>query len=150
MLLKDRVTEDMKSAMKSGDKERLETVRSIRASILEFEKSGIDRDMTEEDGLDILNKLAKKRRDSIDMYKKAGREELANKEENELTIITEYLPKQMSREEIEDLVDSVLDANSFNQPSDMGKAMGKLMPMTKGKADGNMIKEIVKDRLSPR
>lgn len=140
----------MKSAMKSGDKERLETVRSIRASILEFEKSGIDRDMTEEDGLDILNKLAKKRRDSIDMYKKAGREELANKEENELTIITEYLPKQMSREEIEDLVDSVLDANSFNQPSDMGKAMGKLMPMTKGKADGNMIKEIVKDRLSPR
>jgi len=148
MQLKDQIINDMKMAMKNGHKTELDTIRSIRAAILEFEKSGIDRDMTENDEITLLAQLAKKRRDSIDMYQKAGREDLAEKEKQELEIINRYLPKQLSIEEIETIVDAEIATHGFNGAEDMGRLMGKVIPRTKGKADGKIVQSIVKDRLN--
>ncbi|GAB5466097.1 MAG: GatB/YqeY domain-containing protein [Candidatus Kapaibacteriales bacterium] len=147
MDLKAKITEGMKSAMKSGNKLELETFRSIRASILEFEKSGAGRELNSDDEISILNKAAKKRKDAISMYEDAGRDELADKEKEELRIIEDFLPKQMSDEELKQVIDKIIADNGFNSGQDMGKAMGKAMPITKGKADGKRVQEMVKSRL---
>jgi uncharacterized protein YqeY len=149
MPLKTLITEDMKAAMKSGEKQKLDTIRSIRAAILEFDKSGAGREMNEDDEIKILSQLAKKRRDSIEMYNKAGRKDLAENEETELAVIETYLPKQMTDEEIAELVDLKLKEAGFTSPSDMGKAMGVIVPLTKGKADGRKVQMIVKEKLAP-
>lgn len=147
MALKEQISEDMKSAMKSGDKEKLETIRSIRAAILEFEKSGVDREMNNEDEITLLSQLAKKRRDSIQMYRDAGREELATKEESELAVIQTYLPKQLSEVEIAGIIEKAISENSITGPKDMGKLMGAIMPELKGKADGKIVQKIVREKL---
>jgi uncharacterized protein YqeY len=100
MKLKDKITEDLKSAMKSKDKIRLETVRSLRALILEHEKSGAEKELTPEQEINLLTSAAKKRAESIEQFSKAGRNDLADKEKAELVIIQEYLPKQLSEDEI--------------------------------------------------
>jgi uncharacterized protein YqeY len=100
MNLKDKINQDLKEAMKSGDKVKLETIRSIRALILEFEKSGVGRELNPDDELKMLSTAVKKRKDSIEQFRNAGREELALKEEKELGILLDYLPKQLSEEEI--------------------------------------------------
>src|ERR1051325_3641312 len=100
MNLRDRINEDLKTAMKAGDKVRTETLRGLRAGIIEFEKSGAGREMTQDDDLKILTAAAKKRREAIELYEQNNRPELAEKEKAELTVIQDYLPKQMSREEV--------------------------------------------------
>ena len=100
MNLSEKIVADIKTAMKDGDKIRLETLRSIRAGILEFEKSGVDHAMTEEEGITILNRAAKKRKDAIELYSSNGRDEAAAKEQAELDIITAYLPEQMSADDV--------------------------------------------------
>ena len=101
MNLKDKINEDLKAAMKSGDKLKLETIRSIRALILEFEKSGTGKELNAEEEIKLLSTAAKKRKDSVEQYRNAKREDLASKEESELLIIQEYLPKQLTDIEIE-------------------------------------------------
>ncbi|NMB83058.1 MAG: GatB/YqeY domain-containing protein, partial [Ignavibacteria bacterium] len=100
MNLKEKINDELKSAMKSGDKLRLETIRSIRALILEFEKSGSSKELAPEDEIKMLTSAAKKRKESIEQFQNAGRNELAEKEIQELKIIEEFLPKQLSNEEI--------------------------------------------------
>ena len=95
MNLKEKVNEDLKEALKSGDKIRLQTIRSIRALILEFEKSGSGKEFNEEEEIKLLSSAAKKRKESIEQYKNAGRNDLAQNEEAELNIIMGYLPKQL-------------------------------------------------------
>jgi uncharacterized protein YqeY len=148
MSLKDKITEDMKAAMKSGDKIRLETVRSIRALILEFEKSGVDKVMSPDDEMKMLVTATKKRREAMDIYTQNNRPELAEKEAAELAILQEYLPKQLSREEIESRVAAVIAEVGAAGPQDTNKVIPLLMKEMKGKADGKLIQEIVKDRLS--
>ena len=101
MNLEIKINDELKAATKAGDKVRMETLRSIRAGILELQKSGMDREMNEQDELKILQNGAKKRRDAIDMYLQANRAELADKEKAELAIIEEFLPKQLSAAEVE-------------------------------------------------
>ena len=101
MTLKDQINEDLKAAMKSGDKTKLATVRSIRALILEFEKSGTGKELSNEEEIKLLSSAAKKRKDSIEQFKNAGRNDLVEKEETELNILMDYLPKQLSQEEID-------------------------------------------------
>ncbi len=148
MNLKDKINADLKEAMKSGDKTRLQTIRSIRALILEFEKSGANREMTEEDEIKLLTSAAKKRKDAIEQYKKAGREDLAANEEAELKIIETYLPEQLSEEEIEAKVKEIAAAVGAESKKDFGKLMGAAMKELKGKADGNVIRKIVESILS--
>jgi uncharacterized protein len=151
MSLKDRISEDIKTAMKAKEKIRLETVRSIKKVILEKESSlraqGQDA-LTESQEIDILSQLAKQRRDSIEQYRKAGRDDLADQESQELAIIEEYLPKQLSDEEVVTIIDEVIASTGATSVKDMGKVMGAAMQQLKGRADGQKIQAIVKEKLN--
>lgn len=147
MSLKERVTEDMKTAMKNGDKVRLETLRMLRAQVLEFEKSGAGREMNTDDDMKILLSSVKKRRESVELYEKAGRPELAAKENAEIAVIQEYLPKQMDRSEAEAIVKRIIAETGAATSKDFGKVMPSVMKELKGKLDGKVINEIVKQLL---
>lgn len=148
MNFEQTINEEMKAAMKSGDKLRLETIRSIRAGILEFQKSGIDREMNDQDAQKILLSGAKKRKDAIEMYTIANRKDLADKEAAELKIIEEFLPKQMTEEEITEFVTNFIAEVGAVGMQHLGKVMGPAMKQLTGKADGNTVQKIVKELLS--
>jgi len=144
MGLREKINEDLKSAMKSGDKVRTETIRMLRAQILEFEKSGAGREMNADDDMKILLSSVKKRKDSIEMYEKANRKDLAEKEMAEIAIVQEYLPKQMSKEEAEVIITKIIADAGTNE---LGKLMPLVMKELKGKLDGKVINEIVKQKI---
>ncbi len=145
MALKDKVTQDLTAAMKSGDKLRTDTLRMLRAQILEFEKSGAGREMNADDDMKILLSAVKKRKDSIEMYEKANRKDLADKEASEIAIVQEYLPKQMSAEEAETVIVRIIaDAGT----KELSKVMPLVMKELKGKLDGKTINEIVKLKIA--
>jgi len=148
MTLKEKINDDLKAAMKSGDKLRLETIRSIRALILEFEKSGKDKTLTAEDEINLVTSAAKKRKDSIEQYRNANREDLASKEEAELAILQEYLPKQLNEEEVIKEVKKLADEIGAVTKQDFPKLMPLAIKTLKGKADGKIIKESVDKVLS--
>lgn len=148
MALKEKIGEDLKAAMKSGDKLRLETLRMLRAQILEFDKSGTGREMSADDEMKILLSAVKKRRESIEQYEKAGRVELLENEKKEIAIIQEYLPKQMERSEAESIISRIIADAGTNSVKDMGKIMPLVMKELKGKLDGKIINEIVKQKLT--
>lgn len=143
MNLKDKINEDLKSAMKSGDKTKLATVRSIRALILEFEKSGSNKELTNEEEIKLLSSAAKKRKDSIEQFRNAGRNDLADKEEAELKILMDYLPKQLSPEEIDIEVKRIAKDINAKSKEDFPKLMPEVMKQLKGKADGKLVKKSV-------
>lgn len=147
MSLKDKINEDIKDAMKSGDKLRLETIRSIRALILEFEKSGANREITPEDELQMVNSAVKKRKDSIEQYRLGKREDLAVKEEAELNILMEYMPKQLNEEEIKLEIKKIADELGASKKEDFPKLMPAVMKALKGKADGKTVKSCVEQFL---
>lgn len=147
MGLEQKINEEMKEAMKSGQKDRLETIRSIRAAIIEFAKSGLDREMNNEDEIKLLNMLAKRRKDSIDMYANAGRNDLKEKEEFELKVIQEFLPPQLSEDELKEIIQGVITETGATSQKDMGKVMGLSMKKLSGKADGTKVQQIVKELL---
>lgn len=146
MTLKEKINDDLKAAMKSGDKLRLETIRSIRALILEFEKSGKDKTLSAEDEINLVTSAAKKRKDSIEQYRNANREDLASKEEAELAILQEYLPKQLTDEEVLTEVRKLAEEIGAVTRKDFPKLMPLAIKSLKGKADGKIIKESV-DRI---
>ena len=148
MNLKEIINQDLKEAMKSGDKVKLETIRSIRALILEFEKSGAGRELNQEDEIRMLSTAAKKRKDSIEQFRNGGREELAVKEERELEILLNYLPKQLSEDEITSEVKRIASEIGAKSKEDFPKLMPLVMKELKGKADGKLVKSIVEKFLS--
>ncbi len=148
MNLKEKINNDLKESMKSGDKIRLETVRSIRALILEFEKSGAGRELNEEDGLKMLTAAAKKRKESIEQFRNAKRDDLADKEELELKIIEEYLPKQLTQEEILEEIKKIANEVGAKGKEDFPKVMPVAAKSLKGKADGKVIRELLEKYLS--
>jgi uncharacterized protein len=147
MSLKEKITEDLKQSMLAQNAFRTETLRSIRAEILKMDKSGMEREMNEEEELQLLNKQAKMRKESIEMFETAGRTDLVERESKQLEIINEYLPKQLSREEAEAIIDNVIKESGATSAKDIGKVMGPVMKELKGKFDGKIIQEIVKSRL---
>ncbi len=148
MTLKEKINTDLKEAMKAGDKIRLTTIRSIRALILEFEKSGIDREMNNEDEISLLTSAAKKRKDSIEQYENAGRNDLADQEKVELKIISEYLPKQLSEDELFEEIQKIAKEIGATDKKDFPKLMPLSAKTFKGKADGKLIKQTVEKVLS--
>jgi hypothetical protein len=143
MALKETISEEMKAAMKSGDKTRLETVRSIRALILEFEKSGTGKELTPDDEIKMLNTAVKKRKEAMELYQNANRPELAEKEEAELKILLEFLPKQLSEEEIIAEVKKLAGELGAVSKEQFSQLMPAAMKALKGKADGKVVRSIV-------
>jgi len=147
--LPERINYDFKVAMKSGDKIKLETLRSLRAAFKEKEIAlrSQKKELSEDDVLSVITTAAKKRREAIDEYRKAHRNDRAEEEEKELAIILEYLPEQLSPAEIEQKVQSAMKAAGAESIKDMGKVMSLLMPELKGRADGKVVQNIVKKLL---
>jgi len=142
LTLQERLAADLKETMKSGDKARLSALRLAKAAVKNAEIA--KRQPLDDTGvLEILSKEAKLRRESIAEYRKANRLDAAAIEETELTILMEYLPQQMSQGEIQAIVQQVIAETEAVGPQDKGKVMSKLMPQVKGKADGQLVNQIV-------
>ena len=144
---KERLADDLKSAMKNKDVIRKNVVQMVRAAVLQVEK---DNKVTLDDEgvLDVIAKQMKQRRDSLPDYEKSGRDDLIAELKAEMDVLTEYLPKQMTREEIYAVVEEAVKATGASSMKDMGKIMAAVMPKTKGRADGRVINEIAKELLS--
>jgi len=143
MNLTEKINSDLKEAMKSNDTVRLQTIRSIRALILEFEKSGTGKILNEEEEIKLLSSAAKKRKEAIEEYVKAGRNDLSSLEESELKIIMSYLPKQLSMDEIIVKVKQLAEQIGAHAKADFPKLMLLAVKELKGQADGKAIKEAV-------
>jgi uncharacterized protein len=151
MSLKKQVDEEIKAAMKAKDKTRLETVRSIKKAILEKEVSvrpSGQTELTEAQELELLAQLVKQRRDAVEQYQQVNRPDLAEQEAKELAILEEYLPKQLSDEELAAEIDRIITQVGATSAKDMGKVMGPVMQEFKGRVDGKKVQEVVKARLS--
>ncbi len=149
MALKEKLSEDLKNAMKSGDKIRLEVVRMLQTMLKrkEIERRGEGKELTEEDEIQVIKSEIKKRKEAIELFEKGGRNDLAEKEKKELEILNEYLPAQMSEEEIKNFVEKVIQELGASGPKDLGKVMGAVMKELRGKADGSLVQKIVKEKL---
>jgi uncharacterized protein YqeY len=145
--LKPKLTTDMKSSMKSGDKKRLGVIRLMLAAIKQIE---VDERIELDDTriLAVLDKMAKQRRESISHYGDAGRDDLVAVEQAEIDIIQEYLPEALSEAEINDLVEQSIVATGAATLKDMGKLMGVLKPQLQGRADMGKVSQLIKSRLS--
>lgn len=146
-MLKDQLSHDLKDAMRAKDRVRLNTIRMVQSAITEKEKSGSG-EATEADVLAILTKQAKQRRDAIEQYSAAGRDDLAKQEADELAIIETYLPAQLSDAEVRDAVRAIIDRTGATSMKDMGRVMGAAMGELKGKADGARVQSAVRAALN--
>lgn len=145
--LKQRLTDDMKTAMKAGEKERLATIRLINAAIKQKE---VDERVEMDDArvLAVLEKMVKQRKDSIEQYDKAGRDDLAAIERAELVIIDQYLPAKLGEAEIRAAIEAAVIETGASGPADMGKLMGVLKPRLAGQADMGEVSKLIKQRLA--
>ena len=147
MALTEKINEDLKIAMKSGDSIKLNTIRSIRALLIDYTKRGTGNTITKDEEISILLGDAKKRKEAFEIYEKAGRKDLAEQEQRELDIINSYLPKQIDREEVESSITQMIKQIGAISMKDLGKIMPLAMKEFKGKIDGKIIQEIVKQQL---
>ena len=145
--LKNKITEDMKSSMKSGDKKRLAAVKLILAAILDKEVE-TRKTLTDEIIFEILKKLSKKSKESLTNYKEANRTDLAEQEEFELSVFKEYLPEDMSHEEIQKMIEDIIKEKSIQQMSQIGEVMGELKKRSNNRADMGFASKFVKEKLS--
>jgi hypothetical protein len=147
MSLKNQITEDMKSAMKAGEKDRLKVVRLILAAIKQVE---VDKRIELDDAavLAVLDKMVKQRRDSVDQFEKGNREDLAAIERAEIVVLEDYLPEQLSADELAAMVDEVIAATGAAGIRDMGKVMGQIKAKAAGRADMGAVSATVKERLN--
>jgi len=147
MSVEKQLMEDMKLAMKSGNKITLNTIRILRAQI---KTASIDKkdELDEAELAQVLQKEAKKRKEAMEMYKQGNREDLFKKEEAELGIISNYLPEQLSEEDIDQIISESISSLQVSGEKDMGRVMGAIMPKLKGKADGKVVQQKVKEHLA--
>ena len=147
MSLKGQITEDMKAAMKAGDKDRLKVVRLMLAAIKQIE---VDKRVDLDDAavLAVLTKMVKQRRDSIEQFEKGKREDLAKIERDEIAVIEKYLPKQLAADELAAMVDEVIQATGAQSIREMGKVMGQIKAKAAGRADMGAVSATVKERLN--
>ena len=144
MSLKNIIDKEIKESMFQKNKNRLIALRAIKAAILLEEKSGSSNNFNENQ---LLMKLIKQRKDSLTLYKEQNRSDLAIKEEEEINIISEFLPKQMNELELIDQISEIISSINATSMKDMGKVMGELTPQVKGKADGALVAKIVQELL---
>ncbi|MUH36008.1 GatB/YqeY domain-containing protein [Zobellia amurskyensis] len=148
MGLQQKVMEQMKAAMKAKDSVALESLRAIKSALLMAQTSGTDKEMTEEDEVQLVQKLVKQRKDSAAIFTEQGREDLAAPELAQIAVIEQFLPEQLTEEEIEKVVVQTIDATGASGMKDMGKVMGMVSKELAGQADGKTISAIVKQKLA--
>jgi len=145
--LTTRITDDVKTAMRSKDKARLGVLRLITAAIKQIE---VDQRITLDDDqvITVLEKMLKQRKDSIEQFSKAGRDELVAQEASEIEIIQEYMPEQLSEDELNSMINEAISSTGAASMKDMGKVMGMLKPKLAGRADMGLVSKIIKEQLS--
>jgi uncharacterized protein YqeY len=146
MNLSERLNDDMKQAMRSQDKFKLSTIRMMRSSVKNLEID-LKRPLEDNEVLDILSREIKIRKDSLQEFKKAGRDDLVTGLAAEIEIISQYLPEQLTEEEIQEIVRQTIQELGASSKADMGKVMSALMPKTKGRADGKLVNQYVQQLL---
>lgn len=147
MTLLQRVEAAMRDAMRARDERRTITLRSAMAAA-HNRKIELGRDLTDEEMVEVLGRGVKTRRESVEIYRAAGREDRAAPEEAEIAILTEFLPAQLSAAEVESLARAVIAETGASGPADMGRVMGRLSQQTRGRADGRMVSELVRRLLA--
>lgn len=147
---KKQLQEELKQSMLTRDTVKTSVLRMLISAIgyYEIQKGGAGYEATDEDALSVIQKEVKQRKDSIEQYSAANRNDLADKEKQELELLQKYMPQQMGEEEIRTLVKEAISGTGATTIQDIGKVMGVLMPKTKGKADGSVVSQIVKEQLS--
>jgi hypothetical protein len=152
MSLKEQISNEIKSSLKAGDKEVVSVLRMLNSKILEKEVSlrstkGRNYQLNDEEVIEVVASYGKQRKQSIDSYREAGREDLALKEEKELAILKRFLPEQLSREDVERIVVESISESGAETVKDLGKVMRIIMPKLKGAADGKLVNQIVREKL---
>ncbi len=147
MSIKDKLMADLKDAMKSHNKLRKDVITLIRSAIKQRE---VDEriELTDEDILTIISKQLKEKKSSIEDFKKGNREDLVKQTEDEMKILLEYLPKQLSQEDLKEIVKDAIDKENISSMKDIGKLMKAVIPQVKGKADGNAVNKIARELLN--
>jgi uncharacterized protein YqeY len=145
--LLERLNQDMKNAMKNKEKDRLSVIRMVKSS-LQNEKYKLGRELTDDDSLTVLNRELKQRKDSLHEFEQANREDLASKLRDEIVVLEDYMPEQLSEEEVTQIVQETIAEVGASTKGDMGKVMGAIMPKVKGKADGGLVNRLVQQHLS--
>ncbi len=148
MTLEQKITQDLKTAMKAKDQVALRTIRAIKAAILLQKTDGSGKEMNDELEIKLIQKMVKQRQDSYDIYIEQNRQDLAKTEKEELEILKRYLPEQMSEEELKSAISDIIAQTGAESMKDMGKVMGIASKKLAGKADGKTIATIVKQALS--
>ena len=146
--LEERIQKDLVSAMKNRQENALAALRSIKTAIQNEKVSGAYHELTDADIVGLIQKLVKQRKESMDIYSQAGRDELADKEQKEMFVLMEYVPKQLTEEEVEVKVKEIIAETGASSMKDMGKVMGLATQRMKGLAEGKTISQIVKNLLS--
>jgi uncharacterized protein YqeY len=149
MTLQQRIESAMHDAMRARDRRRTDTLRMAMAAA-QNRQIELRRPLTDADVLDVLAKQVKQRRESIDVYRQAGREQQAANEEAEAAILTEFLPEQLGEDELRRIVDAAIAETGASTPADLGRVMGRVAPQVKGRADGGAVSALVRSRLSDR
>ncbi|WP_099221184.1 GatB/YqeY domain-containing protein [Listeria costaricensis] len=147
MTLLDKLNEDMKQAMRNKEKDKLTVIRMLKAA-LQNEAINQGGELSSDDEITVLAREMKQRRDSLSEFEKAGREDLAEKVRAEIAIVEDYSPKQLSADELEQIVKTTIEEVGATTKADFGKVMGAIMPKVKGRADGNAVNQFVKQYLS--
>ncbi len=146
MALRDEISKEITGAMRAGDKLRLSALRLLLAAVINKEKE-LKKELSDGDVHAVAATLLRQRRDSVEQYKKGGREDLAEKEERELEILKDFMPPQLSAEELRDLVEKAREETGAEDMKDMGRLMKAVMGLVSGRADGKAVQEIVKEAL---
>ncbi|WP_458412453.1 GatB/YqeY domain-containing protein [Schinkia sp. CFF1] len=147
MSLLERLTDDMKQAMRDKDKEKLSVIRMVKAA-LQNEAIKLGHELSDEEELTVLNRELKQRKDSLLEFETAGRSDLADKLKVEVEILMVYMPEQLNEAELEEIVKQTISETNASSKAEMGKVMGAIMPKVKGKADGSLVNRLVLKHLS--
>ena len=145
--MRERILNDLKEAMKAQGKEKLTVIRMVKGAI-QMEELNVKHELTDDEVISIIAKQIKTRKESIVEFEKGNRTDLIEKTESEIKILEEYMPEQLSEQEVREVIDKVFEEVNPEGVKDMGKLMGKLNPLLKGKTDMGLVSSIVKDKLN--
>lgn len=145
--MRERILNDLKEAMKAQDKEKLTVIRMVKGAI-QMEELNVKHELNDDEVITIISKQIKTRKESINEFEKGNRQDLIDKNESEIKILEEYMPEQLSIEEVTEVIEKVFAEVNPTGMADMGKLMGKLNPILKGKTDMGLVSSIIKDKLS--
>ena len=145
--MRNKILEDLTQAMKNQDKETLSVLRMVKGA-MQLEEINVKHELTDDEMISVLAKQIKTRKESIEEFKKGNRQDLIDKTQSEIDILSKYMPEQLSQEEIEKVINDAFSKVNPTGPSDMGKIMGIVSPLLKGKADMSLVSKLIKEKLN--